>query len=90
MKEIVSGDGRLASGYNIPANSVFSRNPVSAELDYCGHVPLDVTQEPATVRYLSECKWGPSAYDESISYYGRNVDITLICWDNGTILMGDE
>lgn len=62
---------------------------VSAELEYCGHIPLDVTQERATVRYLSECIWGYETGDEGIAYYGRDVDITVTCWAKGTEVMGD-
>lgn len=62
---------------------------VSADLEYCGRVPLNITRQPASVRYLSECKWGPSTSSESIAYYGRDVDVTLTCWADGSVVMDD-
>ncbi|SPO07030.1 uncharacterized protein DNG_09724 [Cephalotrichum gorgonifer] len=61
----------------------------SAELDYCGNIPLAVTQERATVRYLSECLWGYETGNEGIAYYGRDVDITVTCWAEGSEVIGD-
>lgn len=59
------------------------------DLEYCGEVPLTVTQEQNTIRYLSECIWGYETGNEVITYYGRDVNITLTCWANGTEVMGD-
>lgn len=65
------------------------RIAVSEDLDYCGRVPLDITRQDATVRYLSEGKWTASTAAESILYYGRDVDITVTCWTEGTEIIGD-
>jgi hypothetical protein len=61
-----------------------------ADLNHCGEVPLSITRQDATVRYLSECKWGRSTSSESILYYGRDVDVTLTCWSNGNTIMNDN
>uniref|UniRef100_A0A8H7KDY0 Cyanovirin-N domain-containing protein n=1 Tax=Bionectria ochroleuca TaxID=29856 RepID=A0A8H7KDY0_BIOOC len=53
------------------------------DLKTCGKVPLKITKQPAKVRYLSECKWGYSTSDESMKFYGRDLDVTLTCWTEG-------
>ncbi|KAI9899409.1 hypothetical protein N3K66_005870 [Trichothecium roseum] len=62
----------------------------TADLKYCGRVQKDITTQDAEVRYLSECKWGYSTSDESIKYYGRDVDVTLTCYAKGTEVVGDS
>lgn len=56
---------------------------VRTDLKTCGKVPLKITKQPAKVRYLSECKWGYSTSDESMKFYGRDLDVTLTCWTEG-------
>lgn len=60
--------------------SAFFHDAVSAELEFCGEIPLEVTQQRARVRYLAACKWGHSKTADSIAYYGRDEDITVTCW----------
>lgn len=54
----------------------------------CGQIPLEVTQEAATVRFLTECKWGTDIYNETILYYGRDQDVVLTCWSEGSSIVG--
>jgi len=51
---------------------------------------LQITTQATKVRYLSECKWSAEERSESVAYYGRDQEITLICWDNGTEVLGDS
>jgi hypothetical protein len=60
------------------------------KLPYCGEVPLDITRQDATVRYLSECKWGYDTSAESILFYGRDQDITLTCYAQGGAVLNDS
>jgi hypothetical protein len=59
------------------------------ELEYCGEVELDITEQDATVRYLSEGKWGYDTSSESLEYYGRDEDVTLTCWTDGADVNGN-
>lgn len=79
----------LASSHITPTSLTSPSRVVRADLEYCGEVPLDITRQDATVRYLSECKWSRATSSESIVYYGRDVDVTLTCWANGNTIMGD-
>lgn len=63
---------------------------VTEDLDYCGEVPLAITEEAAEVKYLSECKWGSYTSDESILFYGRDVDVTLTCWAQGETVLDNQ
>jgi hypothetical protein len=56
-----------------------------SELEWCGEVPLEITRQDATVRYLSECKWGRSTSSESMRFYGRDLDVELTCWDESDL-----
>ncbi|PKS12549.1 hypothetical protein jhhlp_000757 [Lomentospora prolificans] len=56
---------------------------IREDLAACGPVPKEITEQPAQVRYLTECKWGYSAGAESVTYYGRDRDLTLLCWAEG-------
>ncbi|KEZ43274.1 hypothetical protein SAPIO_CDS4710 [Scedosporium apiospermum] len=60
------------------------------DLASCGQVPYEVTEQPAQIRYLTECKWGYSTSAESITYYGRDLDLTLLCWAEGGTVYGDS
>lgn len=73
-----------------PANSHLSSPPIVREkLPYCGEVPMDITRQDATVRYLSECKWGYDTSTESMLFYGRDQDVTLTCYGQGGTVMDD-
>lgn len=58
----------------------FFHDAVSAELEFCGEIPLEVTQQRARVKYLAVCRWGPNRTGEPIAYYGRDDDIIVTCW----------
>lgn len=77
----------IVSANNLPRTCVVSLTAivtvVREELEYCGDVPLEITEQDAEVRYLSECKWEYSTSSESLLYYGRDLDTTLTCWAEG-------
>ncbi|PKS08743.1 hypothetical protein jhhlp_004796 [Lomentospora prolificans] len=60
------------------------------DLANCGTVPKVITEQPAKIRYLTECKWGYSTSDESITYYGRDLDLNVLCWAEGDEIQGDK
>ncbi|CEJ79835.1 hypothetical protein VHEMI00052 [[Torrubiella] hemipterigena] len=62
----------------------------SQDLKYCGKVPKTITTQKSKVRYLSECKWESGTSSETIKYYGRDVDITLTCWVEGSEIVKDK
>jgi hypothetical protein len=86
MRAIVSG--AILSAQVIHAEHVIS--PDTEELEYCGEVELDITEQDATVRYLSEGKWGYGTSSESLEYYGRDEDVTLTCWTDGDDVNGNR
>lgn len=67
-----------------------NKNVVREDLANCGTVPKVITEQPAKIRYLTECKWGYSTSDESITYYGRDLDLNVLCWAEGDEIQGDK
>lgn len=56
------------------------------EIPGCGDIPFEITEQPARVRYLSECKESSSTSSESTTYYGRDLDLTVLCWAQNDIV----
>ena len=86
----IEGDRRF------PMNTIYflyiawllTKGLVTETLPSCGEISLQVTQEAATVRFLSECKWGTNNDNETIQYYGRDQELTLTCWSEGSSIVG--
>lgn len=57
---------------------------VSKDLKPCGNIPQKITKQAARLKYLSTCNWKRYTEGQVIAYYGRDKDITLTCWGQGT------